>query len=184
MMWLSDVRYALRLWRRHPTLVAVAGLSLGLGVGATTTMYSLVNRVAHYKLGFPEADRLAVLWTTDLPHGITRQSPDWEITQAVLKDGHSFEEFGFFQGFGAPVTLSGTSETSRVQQLPVDVNALKVVGVPPLMGRVYRAEDFADVVKQKEARSIVISYGTWQRLLGGAPDVVGKSIHVDGEPGP
>ncbi len=182
MIQLSDVRYTLRLWRRHPTLVAVAGLSLGLGVGATTTMYSVVNRVAHYDLGFAQADRLAVLWSTDLVHGITEQPPNWEIAQALLKDGHSFEAFGFFQGGGAPVTLSGTSDTSRVSQMPVDAGALSIVGVPPLLGRTYRIEDFDDVVKQKEARAVVVSYGTWQRLLGGAKDVIGTTIRVDGEP--
>jgi putative ABC transport system permease protein len=179
---LSDVRYSLRLWKRHPTLVAVASLSLGLGVGATTTMYSVVNRVAHYKLGFKDADRLAVVWTTDPAHNINQQPPNWEIAQALLKSGHSFEAFGFFQGGGAPVTLSGTTDTSRVSQMPVDVNALSLVGVAPTLGRTYRNEDFDDVVKQKEARSIVVSYGTWQRLLGGAKDVVGSTIRVDGEP--
>jgi putative ABC transport system permease protein len=182
MVWLSDIRYALRLWRRHPSLVAVAGLSLGLGVGATTTMYSVVNTVAHYELGFADVDRLAVLWSTNAEKGIREQPPNWEIVQALLDHGHSFEAFGFFQGNGAPVTLSGTSETGRVSQMPVDVNGLSVVGVRPVLGRTYRLEDFDDIVKQKEARSIVISYDTWQRRMGGASDVVGTSIHVDGEP--
>jgi len=179
---LSDVRYALRLWRRHPTLVVVAGLSLGLGVGVTTTMYSVVNRVAHYELGFADADRLAVLQSTDTARGNRQQPPTWETVQAVLEHGQSFETFGFFQGWGAPVTLSGTTETRRVSQMPVDGNALSVVGVAPLLGRTYRAEDFDDLIKQKEARSIVVSYDTWQDLLGGAPDVIGVSIRVDGEP--
>jgi putative ABC transport system permease protein len=182
MIRFSDVRYSLRLWRRHPTLVAVASLSLGLGVGATTTMYSVVNRVAHYKLGFKDADRLVIVWSTDPAHDINQQPPNWEIAQALLKSGHSFESFGFFQGGGAPVTLSGTTDTSRVSQMPVDVGALSLVGVPPLLGRTYRDGDFDDVVKQKEARSVVVSYGTWQRLLGGAQDVIGTTIRVDGEP--
>jgi putative ABC transport system permease protein len=100
----------------------------------------------------------------------------------VLEHGHSFESFGFFQGGGAPVTLSGTTETTRVSQMPVDWNALSIVGIPPLLGRTYRLEDFDDVVKQKEARSIVVSYDTWQHRLGGAPDVVGTTVRVDGEP--
>jgi putative ABC transport system permease protein len=179
---LSDIRYALRLWRRHPTMVAVAGLSLGLGVGATTTMYGVVNRVSNYELGFADVDRLAVLWTGNVEKGIQQQPPNWEIVHALLEHGQSFESFGFFQGGGAPVTMSGTTETSRVAQMPVDVNALSIVGVKPMLGRTYRLEDFEDVVKQKEARSIVVSYDTWQRRLGGAPDVVGTSIHVDGEP--
>ena len=181
MIRLSDLRDTLRLWRRHPAMVAVAGISLGLGVGATTTMYGVVNRVANYQLGFADADRLAVLWTGDTEKGIQQQPPTWNIVKALLEHGQSFESFGFFQGFGAPVTLSTTTEATRVSQMPVDVNALSIVGVKPLMGRTYRLDDFNDPVKQKEARSIVISYETWQQRLGGAADVIGKSIHVDGE---
>jgi len=178
----SDVRYALRLWRRHPAMVVVAGLSLGLGVGSTTTMYGVVNRVSNYQLGFAEPDRLAVLWTANVEKGIREQPPNWEIVRAILEHGQSFESFGFFQGGGAPVTMTGTTESSRVSQMPVDVNALSLVGVKPALGRTYRLEDFDDMVKQKEARAVVISYDTWQQRLGGAPDIVGTSIHVDGEP--
>ena len=84
MIRLSDVRYTLRLWRRHPPMVAVAGLSLGLGVGATTTMYGVVNRVANYQLGFADPDRLAVLWTGDTEKGIREQPPTWNIVDALL----------------------------------------------------------------------------------------------------
>ena len=181
MIRLSDVRYALRLWRRHPAMITVAGLSLGLGVGATTTMYGVVNRVANYQLGFAEPDRLAVLWTGDTEKGIREQPPSWEIVHAILEHGQSFESFGLFQGNGAPVTLSTTTQATRVSQMPVDVNALSIVGLKPALGRTYRLEDFNDSVKQKEARSIVISYETWQERLGGAADVIGQSIHVDGE---
>ncbi len=182
MIRFSDARYALRLWRRHPTMIAVAGLSLGLGVGATTTMYSVVNRVAHYDLGFADEGRLVVVWRADPERGIREQSLNWLIQRALLEHGQSFESVGFFQGGGMPVTLTGTAETSRVSQVPVDVDGLSVVGVPPLLGRTFRLEDFDDVVKQKEARAIVISHDTWQRRLGGAAGVVGMSIHVDGEP--
>src|SRR5262245_18164041 len=163
-------------------MAVVAGLSLGLGVGATTTMYSVVNRVSHYQLGFADSERLAVLWGTNPEKGINEQPPNWEIVRAILEHGHSFASFGFLQSNGAPVTMTGSEETTRVAQMPVDVNGLAITGVQPLMGRTYRLEDFDDVVKQKEARSIVVSYDTWQRRLGGARDVIGSSIHVDGEP--
>ena len=178
----SDLRFALRLWRRHPTLVVVAGLSLGLGVGATTTMYSVVNRVASYELAFSDVDRLAVLWNSNTQEGVNQQPPTYEIVQALLERSSSFEAFGLFQGNGAPVTLMGTSETERVEQMPVDVNGLAITGVAPLMGRTYRLEDFDDVVKQKEARSIVVSYDTWEQRLGRSPDAIGMTIRVDGEP--
>jgi putative ABC transport system permease protein len=182
MIRFSDVRYALRLWRRHPAMIAVAGLSLGLGVGATTTMYSVVNRVAHYDLGFADEGRLVVVWRANPERGVRQQSLSYLIQRALLEQGRAFESVGFFQGGGMPVTLTGTAETRRVSQVPVDVNGLSVVGVPPLLGRTFRLEDFDDVIKQKEARAIVIAYDTWQRLLGGSADVVGMSIHVDGEP--
>jgi putative ABC transport system permease protein len=178
----SDVRYALRLWRRHPAMIVVAGLSLGLGVGATTTMYSVVNRVAHYDLGFADEERLVVLWRADPERGMREQPLSYLLQRALLEQGKSFESIGFFQGGGMPVTLTGTAETSRVSIVQVDVNVLSVVGVPPLLGRTFRLEDFDDVIKQKEARAIVISYDTWQRRLGGAADVIGMSIPVDGEP--
>ena len=182
MIRFSDVRYALRLWRRHPTMIAVAGLSLGLGVGATTTMYSVVNRVAHYDLGFADEGRLVVVWRSNPERGNLEQPLNWLTVRALLEHGQSFESLGFFQGGGMPVTLTGTAETSRVSQVPVDVGGLSVVGVRPLLGRTFRLEDFDDVIKQKEARAIVISYDTWQRRLGGAAGVIGMSIHVDGEP--
>ena len=105
MIQLSDVVYALRLWRRHPTLVVVAGISLGLGVGATTTMYSVVNRVAHYKLGFADVDRLVVLWTTDPERGATSSRRTGRSCRPSSSTDAPFEAFGFFQGGGAPVTL-------------------------------------------------------------------------------
>jgi hypothetical protein len=62
------------------------------------------------------------------------------------------------------------------------VNGLSVVGVPPLLGRTYRLDDFTDVVKEKEARAIVISHDMWHSHLNGAADVIGRMIRVDAEP--
>jgi putative ABC transport system permease protein len=177
----SDLGFALRLWKRHPAMVVVAGLSLGLGVGATTTMYSVVNKVTHYDLGFKDVDRLVMVTGTETERGIREQPLSWEMVQALLR-GSSFEAMGQVQTHGMPVTLSGSEETSRVLQMPLDVNGLAVSGVAPLLGRTHRPEDFQDLIKQKEARAIVITHETWQDRLGGAQDVIGKSFNVDGEP--
>jgi predicted permease len=181
MTLLTDLRFALRLWKRHPTMVVVAGLSLGLGVGATTTMYSVVNKVTHYDLGFKDVDRLVMVSGTDTERGNGEESLSFEVVQALLR-GSSFEAIGQAQMGGMPVTLTGSEETSRVLQMPLDVNGLAVTGVAPLLGRTHRLEDFQDLIKQKEARAIVITHDTWQRQLGGAKDVIGRSFNVDGEP--
>jgi putative ABC transport system permease protein len=179
-MDLSDVRFAWRLWARHPMTLAVATLSLGLGVGTTTVMYSLLSRVTHYEVGFAHEDRLVVFANTSRESG--EQPPTYPIVQALLKSGKSFEAFGLHQPAGIPVTISGAGETRRVEQSPVDVNGLSIVGVTPILGRTYRLDDFTDVVKQKEARGVVISYATWQRQFNGAPDVIGRTLRVDAEP--
>ena len=178
----SDFRFTLRMWRRFPMVVAIAALSLGLGVGATTTMFSVVNTVAFYELGFEDVDRLVVLWDTAPGTGFNRRAPRWDVAQAVLEHGDAFEELGFTQFGGMPVTLTSPSGASRVSQLPVDGNLLRVLGVEAQLGRVYEQEDFEDVIKQKEARAIVVSHDTWQQRLGGAPDVIGSIIRVDGDP--
>jgi putative ABC transport system permease protein len=179
---LSDLRFALRLWARRPTLPIVAGLSLGLGIGATTTMYSLLSGVAHYEFRFAAEDRVVVLSNTQVDDGPAEQPPTYDVVQALLASGRSFEALGLHQPAGIPVTLSGAGETVRVSQTPVDVNGLAVTGVAPALGRTYRLDDFTDVVKEKEARGIVISHDMWQRQFDGAADAIGRTVRVDGEP--
>jgi len=179
---LSDLRFAVRLWVRHPTLVLVAGLSLGLGIGATTTMYSLLSGVAHYQFGFAAEDRVVVLWNTNVEGSGPLSPPTYDVVQALLASGRSFEALGLHQPAGIPVTVAGPRETVRVSQTPVDVNGLAVTGVPPALGRTYRLDDFNDVVKEKEARGIVISDGMWRRQFDGAADAIGRTVRVDGEP--
>ena len=118
----SDVRYTIRMWRRRPSFVAVASLSIGLGVAATTTMYSLVNRVAHYELGFADVNSLAVLWSTDTARGINEQPPTLEIVQALTDRGTAFESFGFFQDNGAPGPHTGPTAGPPGVQNPGDLN--------------------------------------------------------------
>ena len=108
-MDLSDLRFAWRIWTRHPMTLAVTTLSLGLGVGATTVMYSLLSRVTHYDVGFANEDRLVVFSNTSRESG--EQPPTYPIVQALLKSGKSFEALGLHQPAGIPVTISGAGET-------------------------------------------------------------------------
>lgn len=85
MQELFDVRFALRLWVRHPTLIAVASLSLGLGVGVTTTMYSVLSRVAHYDFGFADEDRLVVLWNTNTEGGAGQRPPTYDVCRRSFR---------------------------------------------------------------------------------------------------
>ncbi len=179
----GDLRYTLRTWSRDPGVVAVAAISLALGIGANTSMFSVINSVRQYQLDFENPDRLVVVWNTNLDQGY-EWVPSFETIAALLDSGGSFESFGFFQMGGAPVTLTSSGAASRVSQQPIDLGIFSVLGVEPLLGRSYRSEDLDDLIKQKEVRSVVISFDTWQRRLRADPDVIGKTIRVDGEPRP
>src|SRR5215213_6813451 len=93
---LSDIRFALRLWARHPTLLIVAGLSLGLGIGATTTMYSLLSGVAHYEFGFAAEERVVVMSNTNVD-GAAQSPPTYDVVEALIASGRSFEALGLHQ---------------------------------------------------------------------------------------
>ena len=102
-----------------------------------------------------------MLWATDTEQGNSQRPTDWETIQAVLENGHSFEAFGFFQGGGAPVTLSGVV-VSRVEQMPVDVNGLAITGVAPFLGRTHRPRTSrTPSSRRKHARS-------WSRTRPGS----------------
>jgi hypothetical protein len=90
------------MWARHVTLIVVASLSLGLGVGATTTIYTLLSGVAHYDLGFAREDRLVVLWNTDVEQLSGQRPPTYDVVLALLRSGRSFEAFGLHQPHGIP----------------------------------------------------------------------------------
>ena len=185
MIRLSDVRYALRLWRRHPTLVIVAGLSLGLGVGATTTMYSVVNSVANYDLGFTDADRLAVLWSTDPDHGgnAAAARPGRSCGPSSSTATRS-RPSASSRAAARPSRSPATTETSRVAQMPVDVDgALDRRRVKPaarahLPPRGLRRRRQAEGGARDRRQLRDLAAPAW----AAAPDVIGTTIHVDGEP--
>ena len=181
-MRLADVRYALRLWKRYPTLVLVAGLSLGLGVGATTTMFSVVNNVAHYELGFKDVDRLAVLWATDKERGNSQRPTDWEMVQAILEHGRLLRGVRLLPGRRRAGHASGVEE-ARVEQMPVDANGLSITGVAPLLGRTLSAGGLPRTsIKQKEARAIVVTTRPGSDGWVARPTCSASTFHVDGEP--
>lgn len=182
MTYLSDARYTLRLWSRRPGVVAVAALSLALGVGASTSMFSVINSVQQYELDFADVDRLVVVWQTNSERGITRASPSYEMVAALEEHGHSFEGFGFFQAGRDSLTIAGIEETSRIHAQPVDVNIFSVLGIAPHLGRSYVRADLAHLIKEKEVSPVVISHDTWQERLGGDPAVLGSTIRLDGVP--
>jgi len=175
----QDLRYALRTLRRTPGFAAVAILTLGLGIGATTTIFSVVNAVLMKPLPYRDPDRLANIWV-DL--GVGNQSLP-AVTPLDFLDyrqrGTEFEGFAAATGpQGASGALSGSRalETERVDVIPVTANFFQLFGVDPMLGRHFASDE----ERIGSPQVAILSYRLWKRRFGGDRNIVGRPVQLDG----
>jgi putative ABC transport system permease protein len=176
---LQDLAYAWRTLRRSPGFAAVAILTLGLGIGAATTIFTIVNGVLLRPLSYREPDRIANLW---VDFGVGAQSLP-AMSPGDFRDyqqrAQSFAMVAAGSGglmVGATGALSGNGAPERVEVSPITANFLPLLGVDPLHGRHFTEEE----EQFGGPRVVILSYGLWQRRFGGDPAIVGKSIRLDG----
>jgi len=169
---LHDLRYGARTLRKSPGFAAVAILTLALGIGANTALFSVVNGVLLNPLPYPQANQLVGLWWDRSP-GQHSSIPylnflDWQ------KQNTAFSAVGAYQQDNMIVT--GAGEPERVDGVRVSADFFDLLGVKPLLGRSFRGEE-----DQLGAGPVaLIGSGLWSRKFGSSPDVLGKSISVDG----
>ncbi|HEV2860568.1 MAG TPA: ABC transporter permease [Pyrinomonadaceae bacterium] len=171
---LQDVRFGVRVLARHKGFTAVAVLTLALGIGANTAIFSVVNAVLLRPLPYKDPERLVMLWENDTQEGNDRNpvAPanfvDWQ-KQTGTCDALAF----YNQPAGVNVT-GGGSEPERVVGAGVSPNIFSVLGVQPARGRTFSDSEAA-------AHEVIISHGFWQRRFGGDPEVVGRQMTLDAE---
>jgi putative ABC transport system permease protein len=180
---LKDVRYGLRMLRRNYGLTVIAALSLALGIGATSAIFSVVNAVLLRPLPYREPERLVMVWEHHLKSGRDRGrvAPnnflDWQ------KRNHVFEEIAAVYGLEQR-TISTTGEAEQVVCHQVSSNFFPLLGVEAALGRTFAPpEDAPHKVQDEEMphgdRVVVLSYGLWQRRFGGDPAILGKTVNLD-----
>ncbi len=171
----KDVRFALRLVRRSPGFSAVILLTLAIGIGANTVMFSIVNTLLLRPLPYREPDRLMSVQAVD---GVRRRPnptapPDF---YRYRQENRTLEQLEAF--YVRPYNLTGGREPERLQTLIVSSGFFNALGVPPSIGR--------GLVRQDEEwgshRVAIISHGLWQRRFGGDPSLVGQPITLNGQP--
>ena len=172
----QDLIFASRQLRRSPAFAIVAVLTLGLGIGATTAIFSAVDGILLRPLPYPQADRLVRLFHTDA----TQTARD-DASPANFYDwkdrNRSFERLAFFQYYGHDVT--GTSgETISINSWLVSEEYFAVLGVQPRLGRVFRPDEFL----QGAEPVAIISTSLWQQRFGGDPNVLGRKEILDNVP--
>jgi putative ABC transport system permease protein len=170
----QDVRYAARVFWKQPAFAAAAVLTLALGIGATTAVFSVVYGVLLKPLPFHEPERLVSL-TQIAPYGAgTNHGPATYLTYR--------ENQQVFEGIGAwdpaQVSITGSGDPERVEALLVSASTLPLLRVQPSLGRAFSAEDDTPGAP----RRVMLTHGYWQRRFGGDDNVIGRQLVIDGTP--
>ena len=171
---LQDVRYALRLLAKSPGFAAVAILTMALGIGATTAIFSLVDATLLHPLSYPHPEQLVRI-EDDLP-GIRAEDAGISIPESKDLERSGIFQFVVLQGFGS-VNLTGSSQPSRIQFEPVTPSYFALLGIKPELGRTFYPEDPTPGF----TLDVVISDGLWKRAFGGDPKILGRSLRLDND---
>jgi predicted permease len=170
----QDVRYGLRMLRKSPGFTAIAVLTIALGIGATTAIFSVVDAALLRSLPYPQPEQLVSI-EDDLPgvgaHDVGLNEPEWQDLQ------HS----GIFK-YVSPTwfdenDLTGSSEPARVRVLIVAPNYFALLGVKPQMGRIFNPEDHSPSLLPE----VLVSDGLWKDAFGADPHILEKSVRMDND---
>ena len=171
----KDIRYGVRSLLKHPGFTAIAVITLALGIGANSAMFSTVNAVLLRPLSYPESDRIVLLEGINPAQGITQSNmsiPDFADWQ---KQNHVFEQLaGFFTG---GLLLSNGEETERVRGTGVTNDFFPLFRTGAIRGRTLEPDDS----KKDRDPVVVLSYGLWQRRFGGDQNIVGSKVALRGK---
>jgi putative ABC transport system permease protein len=171
----QDLRYALRMLRRSPAFTGAAILSLALGIGATTTMFSMIHAVVLEPFPYKDPDTLMGVIGRGAVRGRGLGS-NYSIDQFVEIAERSRAFDGVMASTITDVTMLGTGEPERLRGNYVTMNTFDVMGVPPLFGRGSTADDG----KAGATPIAVLGYKFWQSRFGGSPDVLGRELRLNG----
>lgn len=172
---LQDVRYAFRVLRKNIVLTLVILASLGIGIGANSAIFSVVDALLLRPLPYPHPDRLTAIWLHSPGIGILRDWPSPGQYVDLQNQNHSFDQMAIAQS--RTFILTGREQPERVDVLRTQSTLLTMLGAKPLLGRIL----LPDEDKPGRPMVAILSYGAWQRLFNGDANIVGKSITMSGK---
>jgi putative ABC transport system permease protein len=174
-LW-NDIRYGLRVLLKNPGFTAIAIFSLALGIGANTTIFSVVDALLLKSLPYKDPNSIILVWGTDRSTGEDRGQVSFTDAEDWRAQNHVFEELATYTDW-KPL-LSGLGEAERIHAMLVSDGYFRVMKGKPLLGRLFLPEE------QVEGKDFVaiLNYGLWQRRFGGDPNIVGKTIHLNARP--
>jgi len=172
---LQDTRYGARMLRKSPGLTAVAVLSLALGIGAISTIFSFVNGIMLRPLPYPDPERLVLLDETAFKRGSPSMGVSFPNFLDWREQSHSFEDIACYDTGGFAIAGGGPGGGAEPEQLQgafVNQGLFEILGIAPILGRTFTAdEDQPD-----HDQVVILSYGLWQRRFGADPNVIGQTV--------
>jgi hypothetical protein len=170
----SDVRYALRGLLRTPAFTFVVVLTLALGMGANTALFSVVKSVLLTPLPYTDPDRVVMLWSrwNDFPNGTWVGAEEFQNYRKVLRNVSDLALLDQFE-----VSITEGDDPARVGAMGVTPNLFRALGVNPILGRTFRPED----ATPGHDNVVMLTYGLWQSRFGGERSVIGRKIYTNGE---
>src|SRR6185436_6779842 len=172
-LW-NDLAYGFRMLLKNPRFTVVSVLSLAIGIGANTAIFSVTNALLFRPLPYKDAERLVILWN---------RSPGLNVEQDWFSPGQYLDikaENQVFENVAATIdssfNLTGKGIPERVEGARVSSSLFSVLGTTPMMGRAFTADED----EQGKPTTAILSYGFWQRYFAGDPNVVGKTLSLNG----
>jgi putative ABC transport system permease protein len=173
--FLSELRLALRSLRRTPAITLAALITLAIGIGANTAVFSVVDGVLLRPLPYPDPERLGLIWIHSPGIGILQDWPSPGHFLDIKAQNRSFEDMALVHG--GTRTLTGGEEPVRLEVLRTSSTLFAMLGAHPLMGRLFNADDDGP----GPPRIAILSHGIWTRQFGSDPNIVGRALTLDGD---
>ncbi|PYX34174.1 MAG: hypothetical protein DMG80_03155, partial [Acidobacteria bacterium] len=171
----QDVIFGLRMMRKSPGVTALAVITLALGIGANTAIFSNVNALLLRPFAFPDLDRVTVVYETVPKQDATNVKAAPANFRDWIEQNKTFDHLAAIHGWDANLTGEGVAE--RVEGYQVTADFFSLLGVAPQLGRQIGSADF----EHGTAPVVVVSNGLWQRHLGGDQNIVGRSLLLNGQ---
>jgi predicted permease len=173
-LW-RDIRYGLHMLGKTPGFTAVAVLTLALGIGANSAIFSIVNSLLLHPLPYHDSDRLAIIWTHSPGANVEQDWPSPGQYSAIKANTSAFEDTSIIRGNS--VNVGGVSNPERAGVLTASSNLFSILGARPLIGRLFLPEEDTP----KKPNTVVLSHAFWQREFGGDQQVLEKALLLNGE---
>jgi putative ABC transport system permease protein len=177
---MNDLKFAFRQLSKNPGFTAVAVLTLALGIGTCTAMFSIVNAVLLRPLPFQKPDRLVWIENVFSDSGLSGRTSRADTFLGWREQSQSFEALAAYFAFSdyTPLTLTGTGYPERLRSVAVSDNFLPTLGIAPLKGRNFTSEECAF----NGPGAVILSHAFWRGKFGGDPAVVGRTIQLNNAP--